>query len=177
MDNLLKQTEDVLRENGQTFKDVLWCGTKKESMSLERFKELANFSYDGGFGGQEIATDLLVVGADFWLERHEYDGSEWWEFKRTPVKPSIEFKGDKLGNVDSWSTLEEVNRYGGKYAELQSKEGERMKILEAILFVVILVLAGIIISGCTSTYNCPKGKITICTGENTENVECEYVNE
>ena len=25
-------------------------------------------------------------GSDWWLERGEYDGSEWWEFRREPVK-------------------------------------------------------------------------------------------
>lgn len=36
---------------------------------------------------------LIVVGKDFWLERHEYDGSEWWEFKSIPMEPeeTIEF--------------------------------------------------------------------------------------
>ena len=31
--------------------------------------------------------DLIVVGKDFWIERHEYDGSELWEFKRMPEEP------------------------------------------------------------------------------------------
>jgi hypothetical protein len=26
----------------------------------------------------------MVIGSDWWLERHEYDGSEWWEFKSLP---------------------------------------------------------------------------------------------
>ena len=30
---------------------------------------------------------LVVVGKDFWLERNNYDGSEWWEFKQVPVEP------------------------------------------------------------------------------------------
>jgi hypothetical protein len=29
---------------------------------------------------------IIVVGKDWWLERHEYDGSEWWEFKTMPDK-------------------------------------------------------------------------------------------
>ena len=29
----------------------------------------------------------MVVGNNWWLERHEYDGSEWWEYKQFPVKP------------------------------------------------------------------------------------------
>jgi hypothetical protein len=43
--------------------------------------------------GVEIDMGLIVVGKDFWLERHEYDGSEWWEFKSIPMEPeeTIEF--------------------------------------------------------------------------------------
>ena len=28
--------------------------------------------YDSGLGGQEIAKGFLIVGEDWWLERHEY---------------------------------------------------------------------------------------------------------
>lgn len=33
----------------------------------------------------------VVVGKDFWLERGEYDGSEWWSFKTTPQCESDKF--------------------------------------------------------------------------------------
>lgn len=46
-----------------------------------------DINYDDGFGGNEVNLSLKVVGADFWLERCEYDGSEWWEFKTLPTKP------------------------------------------------------------------------------------------
>lgn len=117
MENLLKETENILAQNGKTFGDVLWCGTVNEFMSVAKFKELAAISYDDGFGAQEIATDLIVVGKDFWLERHEYDGSEWWEFKTMPVKPKKEFNGSTVCNGDCCATLEEMNRAGGKYGD------------------------------------------------------------
>lgn len=44
-------------------------------------------SYGHHPGTEEVATDLLVVGDGWWLERHEYDGSEWWEHKALPAKP------------------------------------------------------------------------------------------
>ena len=53
----------------------------------EEFAKLANKKYDNGYGGNEVPLDLIVVGKDWWLERHEYDGAEWWEFKKLPVKP------------------------------------------------------------------------------------------
>jgi len=38
-------------------------------------------------------VSLTVAGDDWWLERHGYDGSEWWEFKTLPKKS--EFKEAK----------------------------------------------------------------------------------
>lgn len=117
MNNLFKETLQILKENGKTFDDVLWCGSYEESMSPETFKRIAELTeYDSGFGGPEVATDLMVVGRDFWLERHEYDGSEWWEYKGYPVKPKVEFTGIKFIG-DSWATLKEQNQVGGKYGE------------------------------------------------------------
>ena len=86
--NLLKETIEVLRENGKSEEDVLWCGSEEFGwFTWEDFKELADFEYCNDYGLQEIASDLLVVGKDFWLERHQYDGAEWWEFKTLPKKP------------------------------------------------------------------------------------------
>lgn len=98
MTNLLKETIEILKENGKSETDVLWVGRgfssgyynykKQEYKSTwEDFKEKADFNYDDGYGGNEIPMDLIVVGKDFWLERHEYDGSEWWEFKTMPKEP------------------------------------------------------------------------------------------
>lgn len=95
--NLFAETLEKLKENGKTFNDVLWCGSYECSMTPEEFKKIAELTeYDEGYGGQEVANDLIVVGADFWLERHEYDGSEWWEYKEYPVKPTINFSGSKF---------------------------------------------------------------------------------
>jgi len=45
--------------------------------------EELNFEYDNGFGVQELYGYVLLDDND-WLERHEYDGSEWWEYKKYP---------------------------------------------------------------------------------------------
>lgn len=91
MTNFLKETIEELTENGKSESDVLWVGrgwTGQEYKSTwEDFKSKADFDYDSGYGGNVIAMDLIVVGKDFWLERHEYDGSEWWEFKTMPKEP------------------------------------------------------------------------------------------
>lgn len=97
MINLLKETIECINENGKQTSDVLWVGRDyhkyktKENIcyktTWDDFCLKANFEYDDGYGGTEIPMDLIVVGKDFWLERHEYDGSEWWEFKTMPVEP------------------------------------------------------------------------------------------
>lgn len=88
IENLLQETIDELKDHGYSPSDVLWCGTTEHCFSWEIFKELANRDYDASFGCREVARDLLVVGKNWWLERHEYDGSEWWEFKQQPQQPT-----------------------------------------------------------------------------------------
>ena len=81
--NLLKETKSLVRG-----RPVLWCGSPDWGwFTWEEFCELADREYDAGYGGEEVAEDLIVVGDDCWLERHSYDGAEWWEEKKMPVKP------------------------------------------------------------------------------------------
>lgn len=85
--NLLNETIEIIEKNGKLPSQVLWVGTDVRYFSWEEFKSISDFEYDEGFGGNEIKDTLKVVGSDWWLERHEYDGSEWWEFKSLPEKP------------------------------------------------------------------------------------------
>lgn len=87
--NLLQETQEDITRNHKSVEDVQWVGSKdgEYSISWEQFAALArDITYDSGFGGNEIVDDLVVVGSDWWLERHEYDGSEWWEFKTLPIR-------------------------------------------------------------------------------------------
>ena len=113
MSNLLRETLEVLKSNGKKQKDVLWVGNINYYFSWGKFKKLANKKYDGGFGSEEVATDLLVVGENWWLERHEYDGSEWWEFKQLPKKPKVIMEVKTLFVSGNGDELEEINK-GGK---------------------------------------------------------------
>ena len=79
--NLLEETILCLNNNGKVTSDVLWVGNYELKTNWENFSKIADVEYNEGFGSQEVATDLLIVGKDWWLERHEYDGSERWEFK------------------------------------------------------------------------------------------------
>lgn len=90
MANLLEDTLASMNMHGKTVDDIAWIGSKHMEIPIDKFMKLADKWYDGGFGAQEVATDLVVVFNDgTWLERHEYDGSEWWEYKKTPQRPNF----------------------------------------------------------------------------------------
>ena len=105
MTNLLEETKNVLEQHGLSFDDVEWVGftdVDKEYFDedeyqvemcrcpKEKWENLLNVNYYSGFGLPEIKRNLVVVGDGWWLERAEYDGSEWWEFKKQPIKPMKE---------------------------------------------------------------------------------------
>lgn len=87
MINLLKETIEKLGEYGKTLSDVEWIGTHETVIPLAFFVELANANYSNGYGLPQVREDLMVVGEGWWLERAEYDGSEWWEYKTMPTRP------------------------------------------------------------------------------------------
>jgi hypothetical protein len=109
MANLLQETNEILKENKKSWQEVKWVGCRDFQIPIALFKDLANKEYDDGYGAQEVATDLLVVGNNWWLERHEYDGSEWWEFKELPKEPIIYRPDIKKIIGEVWKTLEELN--------------------------------------------------------------------
>lgn len=94
MRNLYEETLDILKENGKTEKDVVWFGHlfydyEQQEYPRDKFKEYLNYKYDSGYGLAEVDEYLYIVGDNWWLERHEYDGLEWWEYKTLPTRPSI----------------------------------------------------------------------------------------
>jgi hypothetical protein len=52
----------------------------------EAFIEVLDFKYDAGYGGQEL-YGLVWLTDGTWLERGEYDGSEWWDHHICPILP------------------------------------------------------------------------------------------
>ena len=90
--NLYTETRNKLIKNGKTFDDVIAIRGKDFQITKDDFIKYSKTEYDSGYGAPEVAQDLLIIGADFWLERHEYDGSEWWEFKRMPKYKELPFK-------------------------------------------------------------------------------------
>lgn len=49
---------------------------------------LASINYDNGYGSQEL-FGTIVFKDGTWLERGEYDGSEWWEYRKLPTEESL----------------------------------------------------------------------------------------
>ena len=82
--NFLKDTLNKMEENGVSPDDVLYVFNSFGYCSWEEFEKLANFDYNNGYGLVAIDLNLIVRGSDWWLERGEYDGSEWWEYKQMP---------------------------------------------------------------------------------------------
>ena len=107
--NLLSETKKVLKVYDKNPSDVKWIGSLSYGyFDWEYFSKIANIDYDDGFGGQEVASDLKIVGDNWWLERHEYDGSEWWEYKSLPNKPD-QLKHPKTLVGSGWLSLAEMN--------------------------------------------------------------------
>ena len=54
---------------------------------LRTFLEALDFEYDSGYGSQHIGGVIWLNETNEWLERREYDGSEWWEHMYCPDIP------------------------------------------------------------------------------------------
>jgi hypothetical protein len=69
---------------GFTNKKIL-IDSKEGAISMNDLMSL-DFDYDAGYGGQEI-FGYVVFKDNTWLSRGEYDGSEWWEYRKPPKMP------------------------------------------------------------------------------------------
>jgi len=110
MTNLLHETETEIISNGKSPNDVQWVGNGKYVISWEEFKKVGNVEYYQGYGAQEIARDIMIVGSDWWMVRHEYDGAEGWVFNTLPKKEK-NTKSFKYVTIDHcmWEDLEHLN--------------------------------------------------------------------
>lgn len=107
--NLYEELIDKLEHQNKTIEDIEFVCGRDFYVDVNEFLEIAKkTNYDNGFGATEIAKDLLIVGKDWWLERQDYDGSEWFEYKTMPIKPNVKLKILRVG-CGMWSTLKEIN--------------------------------------------------------------------
>jgi len=119
MRNLLEETLKVLEVNNKKETDVKWVRTLTHKTTWKDFKKNADVDYNSGYGSSKVAQDLLIVGENWWLERGEYDGSEWWDYKEIPKEPieTIELKALTVNQADDlgydvscgWENLKNIN--------------------------------------------------------------------
>jgi hypothetical protein len=74
-DNTYTQKEPILLKEGYT------------PAEYEEFLAKLDFKYDSGYGMQELDGTVWLMKEGTWLERGEYDGSEWWVYKVCPQVP------------------------------------------------------------------------------------------
>ena len=107
--NLLTETVEFLERYDKTLDDVLYIQGDDFEITRKNFETVArNTNYDSGYGAQHVPKDLVLVGEDWWIERYEYDGAEWWDFKSIPIEK------DKVVPIlyldrGMWDTLKEMN--------------------------------------------------------------------
>lgn len=111
--NLWEETIDRLKSENKSWDDVLFVTCNDFDISKDNFMETAmNTMYDSGYGGQYIPKDIKIVGDDFWLDRGEYDGSEWWNFQQAPARKNKEQIIPALTSSGYWMTLKDhIERY------------------------------------------------------------------
>ena len=109
MTNLWDETIDILKEHDKTFEGVRFIQGRDFKITKENFEKVAKkTNYDSGYGSANVATDLVVVGSNWWLERGEYDGTEWWDYKESPKQVNEVREISQLSGR-LWPTLEELN--------------------------------------------------------------------
>ena len=110
--NLLKETQAAIKSSGHRPKDIIFIGSEEtgHQCTWEEFQVLADQEYDAGYGAQEVARDLVIVfsdGSKMW--RHEYDGSENWEYSKPFERPDKSLPIHCLFGT-YWPTLEELQK-------------------------------------------------------------------
>ena len=58
-----------------------------------------DFDYDDGFGSQHLFGTIWCDNG-VWFDRHEYDGSEYWDFHKYPIIPALEQWGADVVIID-----------------------------------------------------------------------------
>jgi hypothetical protein len=55
-------------------------------IELEEFLNSIDFEYNNGYGSQELYGTVWFTNG-IWMDRHEYDGSEYWDIHKYPAIP------------------------------------------------------------------------------------------
>ena len=80
---LERDLESGLKLTGRVLYSVSEIPTRVSTPLWEIIETIAGWSYDDGYGIQEL-EGVIVFNDGSWLQRVEYDGSEAWEYFKTP---------------------------------------------------------------------------------------------
>lgn len=110
--NLKKETLEAIKNSGHQTADIIFIGSEESGhqCTWKQFAKLANRDYDDGYGGAQVASDLIIVfsdGAKMW--RGEYDGSEWWEYSSPFKRPAENHPISSLFADVGWDSLSTIN--------------------------------------------------------------------
>ena len=91
MENLYKEILEQIK-----IKDIDYITIGNKEIDKKWFlKQAKRINYDSGFGGEVINLNLIIVLKDgSWLDRREYDGSEWFELNKCSKKKTKVSKPD-----------------------------------------------------------------------------------
>ena len=98
--NFLKETSRALKEFNKTPIDVhsvvlCYKGTPW-ALTWSQFEVLAeDVFYNKSFGNTVVNSTLKIVGLDWWLERMDYDGEEWWKYQEHPLATDVWIKAEE----------------------------------------------------------------------------------
>ena len=109
--NLLTETRDDMESVGLKHEDIIFIGSESSGYSCtwKEFEVLADFNYNNSYGGQEVASDLIIVFKDgSEMERMEYDGYEWWGIRRLFKMPEVRKPILSLKSEGYGTTLEGI---------------------------------------------------------------------
>jgi hypothetical protein len=98
--NVVEELERAMEYADKKIEDIDWMHISvakygDEAITMlptddyqEFVKTFKDVDYDSGYGGQEL-FGVVVFKDNTWLERFEYDGSEYWDYKETPKRGDI----------------------------------------------------------------------------------------
>lgn len=89
--NAYDELIEVLNEIGKSLDDIKVISIRfdnynreknyeLEYIKIDNVNDLKEIQYYDGYGIQEL-YGYVVFNDNTWLEREEYDGSEWWEYR------------------------------------------------------------------------------------------------
>lgn len=87
MTNAKKELMEAISNRGKSLEDIIaYKIIFHEWYDREIVKTIdeLDFEYDSGYGSQML-YGIVLFNDNSWLERSEYDGSEWWTYISVPT--------------------------------------------------------------------------------------------